>query len=310
MFLWTSFIAIGNGSLIITFILNKKLRQNPSYWFIISLSSADFFVGVLVLPFIAALEIGKISFNPTNCDINLILHILFLAPTLPNLVAISVDRYRKFKSPLHYPVSMSVTKALLSVLALWIYAIISALPLYIINHTYGQDHCRLPLYKWPFDYLQIHVILGMLVPIILLIASNWKIYQIASQASEILREEAIAGSPGRFIVFYTFGRVAIIQKGPIEEQTIMQKLAKCIIKKKPSLLIGSIVLVSGMCWIPTGVIIFFKYFFGRIILPEFYPWLIYLNSAFNPVIVLFLSHDFRKELKNLYSFSSTPLSTP
>ena len=67
-------------------------------------------------------------------------------------------------------------------------------------------------------------------------------------------------------------------------------------------MIGMIVIAATGCWIPAGIAYHIKHVNPELNhwALEVHPWMMYLNSAINPFILLVLSEDFRSAYKQLY----------
>lgn len=86
-------IFIGNGLIIVSVCLVRKLRQ-PANYLIVSLALSDFLVAVIVLPLTIVYEIlQEWVFGNTICNIHISVDVICCATSILNLVMISIDRY-------------------------------------------------------------------------------------------------------------------------------------------------------------------------------------------------------------------------
>ena len=308
---------IGNGSLIIVFIQNRRLRRNSSYWFIVSLALADFLIGILTVPFAALLNSGIIPSNRFNCDINMLLNVPLLGSSLLHMVMISFDRHRKVKYPIKYPAYMTTRKAIYSIFGLWSIVIIQIGASFIAPHDFHGKDSNCFFVKWfprqPIVSTMTNATIATLLasPIILIVILNWKIYQIASHFKkrnhkEIFPKGSNAQESDRIFVIYKNGRIEVIKTDQPNELGLKDSIRKAIIRKKRTLIIGSIILSVAGCWIPSLIFFLIYLFKGVIVTTQLFPWLAYLNSGLNPIHVLIMSHDFRTAFKKLYRLNHKP----
>lgn len=86
-------IVVGN-MLVIIAIATEKALKNIQNWFIASLAVADFFLGLVIMPFSLANELmGYWVFGSWWCDIHSAADVLLCTASIMNLCLISLDRY-------------------------------------------------------------------------------------------------------------------------------------------------------------------------------------------------------------------------
>lgn len=101
---------IGNAMVIIVFRRERKLRRRTNYY-IISLATADFLVGLLGIPFAILASVGL----PTNlhaCLFTVSLLVVLCTISIFCLVAVSVDRYWAILHPMGYSRNVRTKTAL------------------------------------------------------------------------------------------------------------------------------------------------------------------------------------------------------
>lgn len=91
-----------NGTVILSMVLIKKLR-NTSNYFIVSLSCADFCIGLLTLP-LRSMEILRLDFTSSTefCRVAHVFTLFNFTASVSNLVVITVDRYIAIIHPYLY----------------------------------------------------------------------------------------------------------------------------------------------------------------------------------------------------------------
>lgn len=86
-------VVVGNMLVIIAIVTEKALK-NIQNWFIASLAVADFFLGLVIMPFSLANELmGYWIFGFWWCEIHSAMDVLLCTASIMNLCLISLDRY-------------------------------------------------------------------------------------------------------------------------------------------------------------------------------------------------------------------------
>jgi hypothetical protein len=309
-------IIIGNGTTIASFLKIKRLRSNPSYWYITSLAAADFLVGLITIPFaLFNMEyFGEDKPPLFVCDAFMSVHVISVYPTFMLLSTISADRYYKLVNPLKYRRVMTIKKAVVIIIIIWLVSCGIAFVLVFPNHIFWKGDC-LALKLEIFDYTGQHLffILSLFValPFIILMICNIKIYRIASNFKRVLELELrnrdiISNSDDAVELRYHMGRVIITTVSTDQKAKKLRFWIMTSVKqKKIALLILTIVSAAAICWVP-GVIAYVITWFCMCgiedlpVIRYLCPWLFYFNSVLNPVILLLMSDDFRRAFKKLY----------
>lgn len=85
-------ILAGNGLIIISIAVVKKLRQ-PANYLIVSLALSDFLVGFMVLPLTIVYDAGgEWVFGFVMCDVHVSFDVICCTASIMNLCMISIDR--------------------------------------------------------------------------------------------------------------------------------------------------------------------------------------------------------------------------
>lgn len=85
-------VVVGNMLVIIAIATEKSLK-NIQNWFIASLAVADFFLGLVIMPFSLANELmGYWIFGNMWCDVHSAMDVLLSTASIMNLCLISLDR--------------------------------------------------------------------------------------------------------------------------------------------------------------------------------------------------------------------------
>lgn len=121
-------IVVGN-MLVIIAIATEKALKNIQNWFIASLAVADFFLGLVIMPFSLANELmGYWVFGKFWCDIHSAMDVLLCTASIMNLCLISLDRYWSITQAVEYLKTRTPTRAALMICFVWIMSALICIP--------------------------------------------------------------------------------------------------------------------------------------------------------------------------------------
>jgi hypothetical protein len=121
-------IVVGN-MLVIIAIATEKALKNIQNWFIASLAVADFFLGLVIMPFSLANELmGYWVFGPWWCDIHSAADVLLCTASIMNLCLISLDRYWSITQAVEYLKSRTPARAAVMITSVWIMSALICIP--------------------------------------------------------------------------------------------------------------------------------------------------------------------------------------
>jgi octopamine receptor alpha len=121
-------IVVGN-MLVIIAIATEKALKNIQNWFIASLAVADFFLGLLIMPFSLANELmGYWIFGQWWCDIHSAMDVLLCTSSIMNLCLISLDRYWSITQAVEYLKTRTPARAAVMITAVWIMSALICIP--------------------------------------------------------------------------------------------------------------------------------------------------------------------------------------
>ncbi|XP_074855682.1 melanopsin [Carettochelys insculpta] len=119
---------LGNFLVIYAFCRSKSLRT-PANMFIINLAISDFLMSITQAPIFFATSLHKHwIFGKKGCELYAFCGALFGITSMITLMAIALDRYFVITRPLASIVVMSKKKALIILLAVWLYSLAWSLP--------------------------------------------------------------------------------------------------------------------------------------------------------------------------------------
>ncbi|XP_034950005.1 alpha-2C adrenergic receptor-like [Chelonus insularis] len=121
-------VVVGNMLVIIAIVTEKALK-NIQNWFIASLAVADFFLGLVIMPFSLANEImGYWIFGYWWCDIYSAMDVLLCTASIMNLCLISLDRYWSITQAVEYLKKRTPARAVLMIALVWVMAALVCIP--------------------------------------------------------------------------------------------------------------------------------------------------------------------------------------
>lgn len=121
-------IIVGN-MLVIIAIMTEKSLKNIQNWFIASLAVADFFLGLVIMPFSLANELmGYWIFGNWWCDIHSAMDVLLCTASIMNLCLISLDRYWSITQAIEYLKQRTPARAAFMIAAVWVMSALICIP--------------------------------------------------------------------------------------------------------------------------------------------------------------------------------------
>lgn len=145
-------IVVGN-MLVIIAIATEKALKNIQNWFIASLAVADFFLGLVIMPFSLANELmGYWVFGSWWCDIHSAADVLLCTASIMNLCLISLDRYWSITQAVEYLKSRTPTRAAIMITMVWIMSALICFPP-LLGWKVTRPEGDLPQCQVSFAYL-------------------------------------------------------------------------------------------------------------------------------------------------------------
>ncbi|XP_027702916.1 histamine H4 receptor-like [Vombatus ursinus] len=171
-------IMLGNGLIIMAFVVDKNLRLRNNYFFL-NLAIADFFVGAICIPLYIPYEWeNKWSFGSELCIFWLVIDYLLCTTSVYNIVLISYDRYQSICHAISYRTKQtSISRTVTYMVAAWVLAFLVHGPAILngSNKNSENTECRNQLLLTT-PYIIITSILEFLIPTILVTYFNCCIY--------------------------------------------------------------------------------------------------------------------------------------
>ncbi|XP_074132995.1 histamine H4 receptor [Sminthopsis crassicaudata] len=185
-------IVLGNGLIIMAFVVDKNLRLRNNFFFL-NLAIADFFVGAICIPLYIPYEMqSKWIFGRELCLFWLVIDYLLCTASVYNIVLISYDRYQLVCNAISYRIKQtSISRTVTYMGAAWILAFLVHGPA-ILNGRKEEDdtECRHQLIFSAY-YIIITSILEFLIPTILVTYFNCCIYWNLQRRSSRVKNNSI-----------------------------------------------------------------------------------------------------------------------
>ncbi|XP_053698317.1 5-hydroxytryptamine receptor 2B [Sabethes cyaneus] len=301
---------IGNAMVIVVFKRERRLRRRTNFY-IISLATADFLVGLLGVPFAVLSSIG-LPRNLYACLFTISLLIVLCTISIFCLVAVSVDRYWAILHPMAYSRNVRTKTAIVIISLCWLAgSIIGFLPLFGWHETPQVDTC-LFLKVMDYDYLVFLYFATIITPALIMLAFYAHIYRvILKQLRQIvtmnpmgtLSSESRRSSDSSRIRIST-SKSPSCKPGHSHGGTMLRVLGAAQKREvKATQNLSIIVLFFMICWIPLYTINCIVAFCRDCKIPPtlmlFCIILSHLNSAVNPLLYAYHLKDFRAALRNL-----------
>ncbi|CAH2314745.1 adenosine receptor A1-like [Pelobates cultripes] len=120
------FSVVGNTLICLAVVSDRRLRTVTNY-FLLSLATADIFVGAVAIPCAILLDLGVSRCSLYACLLMLCNLMTFCMASIFGLLAVAVERYISIMRPFHYRVLVTPRAAMLVILGTWISAAFTGL---------------------------------------------------------------------------------------------------------------------------------------------------------------------------------------
>ncbi|XP_055615756.1 uncharacterized protein LOC129761928 [Toxorhynchites rutilus septentrionalis] len=301
---------VGNAMVIVVFKRERRLRRRTNFY-IVSLATADFLVGLLGVPFAVLSSVG-LPRNLYACLFTISLLIVLCTISIFCLVAVSVDRYWAILHPMAYSRNVRTKTAIVIISLCWLAgSVIGFLPLFGWHETPTVDTC-LFLKVMDYDYLVFLYFATIITPALIMLAFYAHIYRvIVKQLRQIVTMNPGGGlsSDSRRSSEHSRVRISAVKPGRCKTAgqgggTMLRVLGAAQKREvKATQNLSIIVLFFMICWIPLYTINCIVAFCRDCQIPPtlmlFCIILSHLNSAVNPLLYAYHLKDFRAALRNL-----------
>ncbi|XP_025016167.1 muscarinic acetylcholine receptor M5 [Tetranychus urticae] len=174
---------VGNVMVMISFKMDKQL-QTISNYFLLSLSIADFLIGLISMPLFSLYTLlNRWPLGPFICDTWLAIDYLISNASVLNLLIISFDRYFSVTRPLTYRARRTTKKACIMIATTWIISLL-LWPPWIFSWPYIEGKRTVPHDQCYIQFIETNsyitfgtAIAAFYIPLFVMIALYWRIWR-------------------------------------------------------------------------------------------------------------------------------------
>ncbi|KAM9345015.1 orexin receptor type 2 [Symphorus nematophorus] len=311
---------IGNSLVCFAVWKNRHMRTVTNY-FIVNLSFADVLVTIICLPASLVVDITETwFFGNTLCKVVPYLQTISVSVSVLTLSCIAQDRWYAICHPLMF--KSTAKRARKSIVVIWVVSCIIMIPQAIVMEcssllpeltnktslfTVCDEHWGAEIY--PKVYHTCFFIVTYFAPLCLMVLAYIQIchklwcQQIPGSTSVLQRKwrsmQCSATTSG------------LGEPMRVRTSTVCAEIKQVRARRKTARMLMVVLFVFALCYLPISVLNVMKRVFGTFKNTNdretvyawftFSHWLIYANSAANPIIYNFLSGKFRGEFKAAFS---------
>ena len=275
---WILVVSIGittvcGNTVVIYLILTRRILHASANWFIVSLSSADLLVGLVVIPtYVIHTFWVQLNFHALSTFYNLILYV-----SVGNLCVMTGDRYLAITRPLKYGSLMTRSKVLVMIFTAWIIPTGISL-LSFLWRTSGTNRERATVKR---VYVGLTVVCFEIIPCFMMLLVYSHLYFITrAHTRRIAAQESVKER-------YSGSGFTNTRRQRNRERSSLKVFA-------------SVALLFVFCWLLSayrGFCDVFSLCSVTIEVVQVSRILIFSNSAVNVVVYSLLKKDIRAELK-------------
>ncbi|XP_077988110.1 glucose-dependent insulinotropic receptor-like [Glandiceps talaboti] len=175
----------GNILVLVSIWINKA-HLKPSYIFVISLTIADLFVGLVCV--ISLLKIGIEQDTLIGCLFQIVIIVMACAASIYSILVIAYDRYLAITKPLNYVQRMSKKREVILVIMIWTTAFLFALiPILCSSNSDYTGSCSFLVVLSP-GYPIFIILFGFLPALLVMIYFYARIYSVSHKHSKQIRD--------------------------------------------------------------------------------------------------------------------------
>uniref|UniRef100_A0A452IBS7 Histamine H3 receptor n=1 Tax=Gopherus agassizii TaxID=38772 RepID=A0A452IBS7_9SAUR len=284
---------LGNGLVVLAFLVNKDLRHRSNYLFL-NLAISDFLVGAFCIPlYIPYFLTGKWMFGRFLCKLWLVVDYLMCTASAFSIVLISYDRFLSVTKAVTYRIQQGMTsKTVVKMVAVWVFAFLIYGPAILIwDRVAGYSiildgECNAEFYyNWYF--LLCASTFEFFTPCISVAYFNMHIYRdIQKRKRNRLQNVSSPDSETEDSLSTSRTQVQAKTRSKLNRD---KKIAKSL---------AIIVCVFAICWAPYSLLMIIRAACCGECVNEFLYeitfWLLWLNSSVNPFLYPLCHAGFRK----------------
>ncbi|XP_066571158.1 trace amine-associated receptor 9-like [Amia ocellicauda] len=286
VFLLSVLITTGGNLVVIISISHFKQLHSPNNLLVLSLSIADFLLGLFVLPFSVIRSVETCWYMGSFfCKLHTTVDILLCTTSVYHLCIIAIDRYYAVCEPLHYANKITVRVAWIFITLGWVFPVI-----YSFGVIYTKANDR--------GLEELVAVLSCEGGCFLFFNKPWAIL------NAVIFYAPCFGMIGIYARIFTVARTQARLIQTMEDRTFSledsTRRAQRNREQKAAKTLGIVMGVFLVCWHPYVIDTMIDVYINFTTPAAVYDganWMVYINSAFNPLIYAFFYPWFRKALK-------------
>uniref|UniRef100_UPI00398F16F7 orexin/Hypocretin receptor type 1-like n=1 Tax=Pristiophorus japonicus TaxID=55135 RepID=UPI00398F16F7 len=324
------------GNILVCFAVWKNHHmQTVTNYFIVNLSLADVLVTAICLPASLVVDITETwFFGQTLCKVIPYLQTVSVSVSVLTPSSIALDRWYAICHPLLF--KSTAKRARNSIIVIWLISFVIMIPQAIVmeyssmipelanktmlfsvcNQHWGGEYMR---HRWTILYHNVyHVcfcIVTYMAPLLLMFFAYFQIFRkLCRQIGAQTAFGKLASTKTELIISYWKPHSAHCSMHSQEgtaQRTSSAEIKQMRARRKTARMLMVVLLVFALCYLPISILNILKRVFGMFETSDdrdaiyawftFSHWLVYANSAANPIVYNFLSGKFREEFKAAFS---------
>uniref|UniRef100_A0A914CCL1 G-protein coupled receptors family 1 profile domain-containing protein n=1 Tax=Acrobeloides nanus TaxID=290746 RepID=A0A914CCL1_9BILA len=187
------------GNLFVLYVLvSQKSLHTSTNFIVLSLTVADFLLGIVVVPFAILQEFSHTwLFGDVWCKSWLALDVLLSTASIYNLLAISFDRYMAVRQPIKYRLISSSRMTKITISVVWIISALLAFPPLVYEHldstldstSLEKSNASRPTTCSPATsndvYILFSAFVSFILPAVLMVFLNIRIFQTVAESRRL-----------------------------------------------------------------------------------------------------------------------------
>ncbi|KAM4705913.1 5-hydroxytryptamine receptor 5A [Rhinophrynus dorsalis] len=294
--------------LVLVTILRVRTFHRVPHNLVASMAISDVMVAALVMPLSLVHELNgrRWRLGRILCHIWISFDVLCCTASIWNVTAIALDRYWSITRHLEYTLKTRKRISNIMILLTWLLSsVISLSPLFGWGETYSESNEECQVSQEP-SYTIFSTFGAFYLPLCVVLFVYWKIYKAAKFRIGSKKTNTITPMPEVIEVKEASHQpqmVFTVRHATVTFQTDGDTWREQK-EKKAALMVGILIGVFVLCWIP--------FFITELINPlcscdippiwkSIFLWLGYSNSFFNPLIYTAFNKNYNNAFRNLFS---------
>ncbi|XP_041039858.1 5-hydroxytryptamine (serotonin) receptor 5A, genome duplicate b [Carcharodon carcharias] len=294
--------------LVLVTILRVRTFHRVPHNLVASMAMSDVMVAALVMPLSLVHELNgrRWRLGKVLCQLWVSCDVLCCTASIWNVTAIALDRYWSITRHLEYTLKTRKKISNIMIALTWaLSAVISLSPLFGWGKTYSEQDDQCQVSQEP-SYTIFSTFGAFYLPLCVVLFVYWKIYKAAKFRIGSRRTNTITPMPEVVEVKEASQQpemVFTVRHATVTFQTDGDTWREQK-EKKAALMVGILIGVFVLCWIP--------FFITELINPlcscdippiwkSIFLWLGYSNSFFNPLIYTAFNKNYNNAFRNLFS---------